>query len=70
MKKAYKVTDTKIQAGGVLRCCLMTVAEEYAGEFVKPGFISNCKACGREFILNEPEGDKSPRWRGKDGDKV
>ena len=48
----YNLADTSIEKGGVLRCCLGTVASEYELHTqVKLGDKSKCKHCKTEFTL-------------------
>lgn len=53
MNDTFKCEDTMIELGGVLRCCLATVASEYAGKTVALGTTSRCQHCGEAFTLVE-----------------
>lgn len=70
----YALEETTIEQGGVMRCCLGTVAREYLGQRVKLGDKSKCLHCGTTFTLvMVPEGtltcytrkiaDKTPVWK-------
>lgn len=50
------VEDTEIEQGGVMRCCLATIAREYLTDFkpVQIGDTSTCPHCKTKFILVEP----------------
>lgn len=47
----YALHDTIIEKGGVLRCCLGSVAAEYEGKQVRLGDKSKCQHCGTAFTL-------------------
>jgi len=47
----YILDETSIEQGGVLRCCLGTVAQEYKGKRVKLGDKSACQHCKETFTL-------------------
>src|SRR5581483_3458999 len=47
----YALGDTAIEKGGVLRCCLSSVALEYEGRTVNIGDQSKCQHCGEAFTL-------------------
>lgn len=47
----YALNDTGIEKGGVLRCCIETVALEYIGKIVRVGDKSKCHQCGEAFTL-------------------
>jgi hypothetical protein len=49
--RCYALHDTTIEKGGVVRCCLGTVAEEYEGKQVRLGDKSKCQHCGTTFTL-------------------
>ena len=49
------INDTVIEGGGVIRCCLATVALEYEGKEVKLGDTSVCPHCKTKFVLVAPE---------------
>src|SRR5437667_1536433 len=49
----YALADTSIEKGGVMRCCLGTVAAEYEGKQVRLGDKSKCLHCGTTFTLVE-----------------
>lgn len=57
--------DTRIQTAGVLRCCLVAVAEEYEGKPVGIGAKSKCRHCGETFTLvaREPHPMWVPDWQ-------
>jgi hypothetical protein len=56
MGKKYKVKDTGIEYGGVLRCCLGTIAGSLGQDTeVELGTQDTCKYCGRVFTLVAPE---------------
>ena len=65
--KEYKLSDTRIEYAGVLRCCLATVAEEYEGkngaedQKVKIGMKSKCRHCKQGFVL--VEASPLPKWK-------
>lgn len=46
-----KLEDTKIEYGGVLRCCLATVALEFKDKEVELGATSACPHCKQTFTL-------------------
>jgi len=57
-----KLSDTRIPLGGVLRCCLETVAVEYENTDIEIGDKSKCTMCGELFTLvNDPSWDY-PKW--------
>ncbi len=47
--------NTLIEQGGVFRCCLGTVAEEYISREVEIGDTSECTHCHTKFELVTPE---------------
>jgi len=49
----YALEDTTIEKGGVVRCCLGSVATEYLGQRVMLGAKSKCPHCGTTFTLVE-----------------
>jgi hypothetical protein len=49
--RCYALHDTTIEKGGVIRCCLGTVAAEYEGKQVRLGDKSKCPHCGTTFTL-------------------
>jgi hypothetical protein len=55
-----KLTDTRIEHAGVMRCCLATVAEEYHGKDVKIGDKSQCRHCKEPFFLTDKK--PHPKW--------
>jgi hypothetical protein len=57
----YSLEETRMETGGVLRCCIATVGLEYDGKTVKVGDKSKCGHCGEKFTLVENEG-KRPPW--------
>jgi len=65
----YATEETTIPIGGVVRCCLETVAVEHLGKRVALGATSKCVYCGRKFVLVAPRGqpawqkvDNRPQW--------
>jgi hypothetical protein len=69
--------DTLIEAGGVVRCCLATVAAEFECKDVEIGATSECQHCHTKFKLVAPEDALqtcyhnptrpiwTPRWKGQ-----
>ena len=57
-----KTEDTTIECGGVMRCCLETVATEHLGKEVHAGDTSKCAYCKQTFTLVE-EGDGKHVWK-------
>lgn len=61
------ITDTRIEMGGVMRCCLGTVAEEYLGtdgaesQKVSIGAKSQCRHCKQQFTLVDEK--PFPIWK-------
>lgn len=53
--KSIKLEDTLIEQGGVMRCCIGTVATEYEGKTVKIGDTSECHHCHTKFVLLAPK---------------
>lgn len=51
MKGLFDLKDTHVEVGGVLRCCLESVATEYEDKAVHLGDKSKCKHCGEQFTL-------------------
>jgi len=49
----YALEETTIEKGGVVRCCLGSVATEYLGQRVHLGAKSKCEHCGTTFTLVE-----------------
>lgn len=49
----YALEETTIEKGGVVRCCLGSVATEYLGQRVMLGAKSKCQHCGTTFTLVE-----------------
>lgn len=49
--KEFDIDDTFIEMGGVFRCCISCVADEYKGKQVTLGDKSRCKYCGQSFTL-------------------
>ena len=58
-EKRYDVSETKISTAGVFRCCLSSVAKEYAKcrQSVGIGTLSNCVHCGQIFRLEQKQGE-------------
>lgn len=58
------VSQTTIPIGGVLRCCLATVATEYVDrdEPVNEGSTSQCHHCSRSFTLRKRLNGKMVWW--------
>jgi hypothetical protein len=50
----YALEETVIEKGGVVRCCLGSVASEYDGKRVRIGDKSVCAYCHTAFTLVEP----------------
>lgn len=50
------LNETTITAAGVMRCCLATVAVEYAGLPVSEGMESRCAHCATLFRLVQRDG--------------
>lgn len=67
VKTLLALQDTRIERGGVLRCCLATVAEEYEGKDGEPdrkvsiGMKSACRHCKQSFTLVEAK--PYPKWK-------
>lgn len=59
--KEYVLKDTRIEKGGVFKCCLATVATEYEGQTVKIGMKSKCKYCNETFTL--VDNNPFPVWK-------
>lgn len=66
----FALCDTRIEAAGVMRCCLATVALEFEGVITDDGFKdqlvrigqkSKCKHCNEEFTLVESK--PHPKWK-------
>ena len=63
----YALRDTRIEMAGVMRCCLVTVAEEYEGgdkgqdQTVSIGAKSKCRHCNQTFTLIEAK--PHPKWK-------
>lgn len=56
-----KLEDTRISIGGIFRCCVGTVAQEYEGKEVQLGYTSSCKFCKNKFVLRDV-GKEHPFW--------
>jgi len=56
-----KLEDTRIQIGGVMRCCHASVAEEYRDTGVELGATSKCPHCGTTFTLRHHD-EPCPEW--------
>lgn len=57
-----KMEDTVIEQGGVLRCCLASVALEYEGKEIELGEKSECPYCHQGFTLVQRTGPKPVWW--------
>lgn len=49
------IDETLIEQGGVMRCCLASVAAEHEGKDIQIGDTSSCPHCKTEFELVTPE---------------
>ena len=47
--------ETLMEQGGVLRCCIATVAREHGGQDVELGAVSECPHCHTKFKLVSAE---------------
>lgn len=59
----FSLGDTRIEVAGVMRCCLGTVAEEYADPEhpgVSIGMTSCCRHCSEPFTLVAAK--PHPKW--------
>jgi hypothetical protein len=56
-----KLSDTVIETGGVLRCCIGSVAMEKEGMEFEIGAKSICQHCQEPFTLVARPG-KKPKW--------
>ena len=57
----FALADTRIEVAGVMRCCLVTVAEEYEDQKVRIGMKSQCRHCKEQFTLTEAK--PNPKWK-------
>jgi len=61
-----KLSDTRIQTAGVIRCCLESIGDGYApDEELEIGFTSECKHCKQQFKLVKefPHATWFPTWQ-------
>lgn len=59
----YILPETVIEIGGVMRCCVSSLGEEYNGRRVKIGDKASCKFCHQSFTLVAPKEARRTAYR-------
>jgi len=70
--ETFAVGETLVEIGGVLRCCHISVAQEFvkAGQRVKIGDESQCQYCHKKFRLVRVKPDESSGYTRRVLDKI
>ena len=55
-----KAEETRIQSGGVLRCCYQSLSLDLYGKEVNRGDEATCQYCDERFRL---VGENAPIWK-------